>query len=115
MTSRVAALTTIPATDPQTARCCAGSNRPASRLTDLAAARMTKKSMGGLVDHLEAAGYVERVQDRADARQGHPPDPRGRHVAQAIADIGAQIESNGPARSAETAQAASEAMAAITA
>jgi hypothetical protein len=41
--------------------------------------------------------------------------PRGRHVAQAIAGIGAQIESNGPARSAETAQAASEAMAAITA
>jgi DNA-binding MarR family transcriptional regulator len=65
-----------------------------SRLTDLAAAaRMTKQSMGALVDHLEAAGYVERVQDRDDARvKAIRLTPRGRQAAEAIADIGAQIE-----------------------
>jgi DNA-binding MarR family transcriptional regulator len=40
-----------------------------SRLTTLAAqAQMTKQSMGYLVDHLEAHGYVERVADPADGR-----------------------------------------------
>jgi DNA-binding MarR family transcriptional regulator len=65
-----------------------------SRLTDLAAAaRMTKQSMGALVDHLEAAGYVERVQDRGDARvKAIRLTSRGRHAAQAIAGIGTQIE-----------------------
>jgi DNA-binding MarR family transcriptional regulator len=65
-----------------------------SRLTDLAAAaRMTKQSMGALVDHLEAAGYVERVQDREDARvKAIRLSSRGRRAAQAIAGIGAQIE-----------------------
>src|SRR5439155_922056 len=59
-----------------------------SRLTDLAAgAQMTKQSMGALVDHLEAAGYVERIQDREDARvKAIRLTPRGRHAAQAIAD-----------------------------
>src|SRR5262245_6537290 len=66
-----------------------------SRLTDLAAAaRMTKQSMGALVDHLEAAGYVERIQDREDARvKAIRLTSRGRQAAQAIADIGTQIES----------------------
>jgi DNA-binding MarR family transcriptional regulator len=65
-----------------------------SRLTDLAAAaRMTKQSMGALVDHLEAAGYVERVQDRSDARvKAIRLTSRGRQAAQAIAGIGTQIE-----------------------
>ncbi len=39
------------------------------RSTDLAAyARITKQSMGYLVDHLEANGYVERVPDATDQR-----------------------------------------------
>ena len=65
-----------------------------SRLTDLAAAaRMTKQSMGALVDHLEAAGYVARVPDPGDARvKAIRLTSRGRHAAQAIAGIGTQIE-----------------------
>ena len=40
-----------------------------ARLVDLAArALMTKQSMGYLVDHLEAAGYLERVPDPHDRR-----------------------------------------------
>lgn len=44
--------------------------RPAGlRATDLAAqARMTKQSMGYLVDALESNGYVERVPDADDGR-----------------------------------------------
>lgn len=39
------------------------------RSTELAAlARITKQSMGYLVDHLEARRYVERVPDPADGR-----------------------------------------------
>src|SRR5512146_295596 len=39
------------------------------RLTALArAGRITKQSMGALVEHLEHAGYVERVADPDDAR-----------------------------------------------
>src|SRR3712207_137977 len=37
------------------------------RATDLAArSRITKQSMGYLVDHLQAGGYVERVADPID-------------------------------------------------
>ena len=66
----------------------------ASRLTDLAAAaRMAKQSMGALVDHLEAAGYVERLQDRDDGRvKAISLTPRGRQAAEMIAAIGAQLE-----------------------
>ena len=40
-----------------------------ARLTALArTARMTKQSMGALVDHLGQAGYVERVEDPDDRR-----------------------------------------------
>ena len=40
-----------------------------TRLTDLAErAQVTKQSMGGLVDALEAGGYVERLQDPSDRR-----------------------------------------------
>lgn len=39
------------------------------RITELARkARMTKQSMGYLVEQLEAAGYVERLADPTDAR-----------------------------------------------
>jgi DNA-binding MarR family transcriptional regulator len=39
------------------------------RLTALArSGRITKQSMGALVEHLERAGYVERVPDPDDAR-----------------------------------------------
>lgn len=33
-----------------------------------AAARMTKQSMGALIDHLELRGYVERAPDSSDGR-----------------------------------------------
>jgi DNA-binding MarR family transcriptional regulator len=40
-----------------------------ARITALArTARITKQSMSALVDHLEATGYVERVEDPDDAR-----------------------------------------------
>jgi len=65
-----------------------------SRLTDLAAtARMTKQSMGALVDHLEQAGYVERAHDRFDGRvKAIRLTPRGQQAAETIAAVGAQIE-----------------------
>jgi DNA-binding MarR family transcriptional regulator len=40
-----------------------------SRLAELAeAAQLTKQTLGSIVDQLERAGYVERVQDPTDAR-----------------------------------------------
>lgn len=65
-----------------------------SRLTDLAsAARMTKQSMGALVDHLELGGYIERVRDRQDARvKAIRLTPRGRRACETIGAIGARIE-----------------------
>ena len=40
-----------------------------ARLTTLArSARITKQSMSALVDHLEGAGYLERLADPDDAR-----------------------------------------------
>ena len=65
-----------------------------SRLTDLAAsARMTKQSMGALVDHLQAGGYLERIPDRDDARvKAIRLTARGRQAAEAIAEIGTRIE-----------------------
>src|SRR2546430_17380000 len=65
-----------------------------SRLTDLAAAaRMTKQSMGALVDQLEAARYLTRVRDRDDARvKAIHLTARGRQAVTAIADLGARIE-----------------------
>ena len=65
-----------------------------SRLTDLAsAARMTKQSMGALVDHLEVAGYVERMPDARDARvKAIRLTVRGQQAADAVAEIGTRIE-----------------------
>lgn len=71
-----------------------------SRLTDLAAAaRMTKQSMGALVDHLEQAGYVERVTDAQDARvKLIRKTMRGAEAAAAIEKLGASIETEWAAR-----------------
>ena len=45
------------------------SNPTGMRSTDLAAyARITKQSMGSLVDHLQTCGYVERATDTTDQR-----------------------------------------------
>ena len=65
-----------------------------SRLTDLAeGAGMTKQSMGALVDHLEAGGYVERVRDQQDARvKAIRLTPRGRDAADVITEAGARLE-----------------------
>lgn len=71
-----------------------------SRLTDLAAAaQMTKQSMGALVDHLEQAGYVERVPDARDARvRLIRKTKRGADAATAVAELGARIERDWAAR-----------------
>ncbi|HET6625972.1 MAG TPA: MarR family transcriptional regulator [Nocardioidaceae bacterium] len=54
---------------PAQARVAARIGPHGSRVSDLAEqARVTKQSAGFLVDHLEAAGYVERVPDPADRR-----------------------------------------------
>ncbi len=60
-------------TDIQPAHCAAIQalwTRPeGARLTELAqTARVTKQSMGALVDHLCRVGYVERVEDPDDRR-----------------------------------------------
>lgn len=40
-----------------------------ARITELAEqAQITKQSMGDLIDHLEACGYVEKVPDASDGR-----------------------------------------------
>jgi DNA-binding MarR family transcriptional regulator len=67
-----------------------------TRLTDLAAAaRMTKQSMGALVDHLEAAGYVERIPDRKDGRvKAIRLTARGEQATAAIAELGTRIEAD---------------------
>ncbi|HLP29938.1 MAG TPA: MarR family transcriptional regulator [Geothrix sp.] len=52
-----------------------------ARLTDLArTARMTKQSMGALVDHLERTGYVQRMADPGDRRAARV-DLTGRGIA----------------------------------
>ena len=56
------------------------------RSTELAAyARITKQSMGYLVDHLNAGGYVERVPDPSDQRAKVVClTPRGRALSRTI-------------------------------
>lgn len=57
-----------------------------TRLTALArSARITKQSMSALVEHLEKAGYVERMQDPDDARAIRVRlTPRGRTLGRAV-------------------------------
>lgn len=61
-----------------------------TRVSDLAEqTRVTKQSAGFLVEHLEAAGYVERVPDPADgrARLVRLTDRADRVVAAANAEV----------------------------
>ena len=64
------------------------------RATELAAnSRITKQSMGYLVDHLEAHGYVERVADPDDGRAKVVRlTPRGWEVIQVIRDAFRRVE-----------------------
>ena len=56
-------------------------------------AQMTKQSMGELVRHLEAHGYVERVPDPADGRAKLVrATPRGREVYAIAREVVAELE-----------------------
>lgn len=74
-----------------------------ARLTTLAkAARITKQSMGALVEHLERTGYVERVADPDDARAVRIRlTPRGRAFGKAIRALVRGIEADFAARIGE--------------
>ena len=67
-----------------------------ARLTALArTARITKQSMSALVDHLETAGYVERVDDPDDARATRVRlTPRGRTLARTIRAFTRSVEAD---------------------
>src|SRR5678815_1511774 len=64
------------------------------RLTELAQiARITKQSMGALVDALEEAGYVERVDDPADGRAWRVRlTARGRAFGRDVRKLSARLE-----------------------
>src|SRR3954454_22021018 len=81
------------------------------RLTDLAhSAQVTKQTAGVLVDQLEAAGYVQRVPDPADARARLVRIAARGREAQALArEVEAQVTEEwtrylGPRRMAELRQ-----------
>src|SRR5512146_435680 len=65
-----------------------------ARITTLArSARITKQSMSALVDHLEATGYVERVEDPDDARATRVRlTARGRAYGKAVRAFGRMLE-----------------------
>ena len=65
-----------------------------SRSTELAEqARITKQSMGYLVDHLESQGYVERISDSQDRRAKIVRlTERGQQVEQTARQIILQVE-----------------------
>jgi DNA-binding MarR family transcriptional regulator len=65
-----------------------------ARVTVLArASRMTKQSMSALVSDLEAAGYVERVEDPEDARAMRVQlTERGRAYGRAVRAFSRRIE-----------------------
>jgi DNA-binding MarR family transcriptional regulator len=64
------------------------------RATELAAhSRITKQSMGYLVDHLQAGGYVERVADPIDGRaKAVRLTSRGWEAIRMIRDAVRQVE-----------------------
>ena len=66
------------------------------RATELAAyARITKQSMGSLVDHLGRAGYVERVPDPGDLRAKVVRlTPRGWTASRNIRDAVLEVEAD---------------------
>jgi DNA-binding MarR family transcriptional regulator len=75
-------------------------SKTGDRLTELAAkANMTKQSMQYLVDHLEAAGYLQKSPDAGDKRSQiiHATD-RARRLGEMIAKITADIETDWAAR-----------------
>jgi DNA-binding MarR family transcriptional regulator len=65
-----------------------------ARLTELAhIARITKQSMGALVDSLEQNGYVERVQDPEDGRASRVRlTARGRRYARDVRAFARELE-----------------------
>ena len=67
-----------------------------ARITDLArASRITKQSMGALVDHLERKGYVERVPDPSDARASLVRlTARGRVFGRAVRALAREVEAD---------------------
>src|SRR5215207_7693488 len=64
------------------------------RATELAAhSRITKQSMGYLVEHLEARGYIERAPDPVDGRAKVVRlTPRGWEATQVIRDAVRRVE-----------------------
>lgn len=71
--------------------------RPAGlRATELAShSRITKQSMGYLVDYLEARGYIERVPDPADGRAKVVRlTPRGWAMTRTIRDAVRRVEAD---------------------
>jgi len=66
------------------------------RLTELAQiARITKQSMGALVDSLAAGGYVERVDDPDDGRAWRVClTARGRAFGRDVRRFGRQVEAH---------------------
>ena len=66
------------------------------RLTELAqTARITKQSMGALVDSLERGGYVERVDDPHDARAWRVRlTARGRQYGRDVRKFAQETEKN---------------------
>jgi len=71
-----------------------------ARLTDLAqTARITKQSMGALVDSLEHGGYVERIQDPDDGRASRVRlTARGRSFARDARKFARDVEDRVAAR-----------------
>jgi DNA-binding MarR family transcriptional regulator len=67
-----------------------------ARITTLArASRITKQSMSALVTDLEAAGYVERVEDPDDARASRVRlTPRGRAYGKAVRAFARALEAD---------------------
>jgi DNA-binding MarR family transcriptional regulator len=74
-----------------------------ARLTDLAqTARITKQSMGALVDFLEQGGYVERVEDPDDGRASRVRlTARGRSFARDARKFALDVEKRVAARIGE--------------
>jgi len=65
-----------------------------ARLTSLAkTARITKQSMGALVDSLEQSGYIERIEDPDDRRASRIRlTARGRRYARDVRAFAAELE-----------------------
>ena len=71
-----------------------------ARLTALAQhARITKQSMGALIDHLSGTGYVERVDDPDDGRASRVRlTARGRAFVEDVRTFARRVEAEWAAR-----------------